>query len=240
MKHLTVSGILGRGRKCALSALMLLAILAPCAQAALKYDVGGYVQDGLVLHLDGIRNAGAQAAHDSGALQWADLAAKGGAARIVKETDGGEWTADGYCFDGSVHAKVNYAVMNGTRTLDAAFTAQAVVDFDCNASHRLNTAWPGIIGTTDLGDAFALYYNQNNTGAPGVNNKVLNVSSGFGISPWGGKYISTLFTGSQIAVFETSTPSTYKAFEKSPGTNPLSFNGFEAIKPAATDFSSSL
>ncbi len=182
-----------------------------------------YVTDGLVLHLDGIRNAGAQAAHDSGALQWADLAAKGGAARIVKETDGGEWTDDGYCFDGSVYAKVNYAVMNGTRTLDAAFTAQAIVDFDCNASHRLNTAWPGIIGTTDLGDVFALYYNQNNTGAPGVNNKVLNESSGFGISPWGGKYISTLFTGSQIAVFETSTPSTYKAFEKSPGTRTFTF-----------------
>ncbi len=156
-------------------------------------------------------------------MQWADLAAKGGAARIVKETDGGEWTDDGYCFDGSVHSKVNYAVMNGTRTLDAAFTAQAVVDFDCNASHRLNTAWPNIIGTTDLGDVFALYYNQNNTSAPGVNNKVLNASSGFGISPWGGKYISTLFTGSQIAVFETSTPSTYKAFEKSPGTRTFTF-----------------
>ena len=38
------------------------------------YDTGDYVQDGLVLHLDGIKNAGAGAEHSPTATTWANLA----------------------------------------------------------------------------------------------------------------------------------------------------------------------
>lgn len=44
------------------------------AFAAFAYDTGDYVQDGLVIHLDGIRNAGVDAEHDSTAVTWANLA----------------------------------------------------------------------------------------------------------------------------------------------------------------------
>ena len=47
-------------------------------RSAGEYDVGDYVQDGLVLHYDGIRNAGADAAHDGAALSWANLGSGAG------------------------------------------------------------------------------------------------------------------------------------------------------------------
>ncbi|MBQ8114374.1 MAG: hypothetical protein IJ146_14325 [Kiritimatiellae bacterium] len=181
-----------------------------------------YAADGLVLQLDGIRNAGVQPAHDSSAASWADLAAKGGAALFVKD-GASRWLGDGFYFDGTIYGKPSYAVMNGKRSLDGAFTVQAVLDFDGNASHRINVLWPGIVGTTDVGDAFALYYNQNNVGTPGVNNKVLNTHSGFGVSSWGGEYITSLFDGNQISVFQTAAPSEYKPFSQSPGTRTFTF-----------------
>ena len=130
-----------------------------------------YVTDGLIVHLDGIRNTGAQAVHDSTATTWADLANPGDYARfVIPDADCG-WRRDGYYFDGKSVAC--YAIMNTPRTLGTAFTAQAVLDFDCNNSHRINTAWPGILGTTaNEKDYFAMYYNQNNCGEPAVNLKV--------------------------------------------------------------------
>ncbi len=106
-----VAEIMGRGRKCALSALMLLAILAPCAQAALKYDVGGYVQDGLVLHLDGIRNVGANVPHDGSATVWANLAGGGGAMKTAyagtgKNSSGtGRWLDNAFYMDADWYFK---------------------------------------------------------------------------------------------------------------------------------------
>ena len=175
-----------------------------------------YVTDGLVLHLDGVRNTGSLPVHDAGATAWADLAAKGGAANFVVGEDGSRWKDDGYFFSG-VNA-ASYAVMNGTRTLGAAFTAQAVLDFDCNASHRIDTGWPQFVGTTAAsGDPFAWYYNQNNTGNPGVNFKVANTHLA-AVTGWGGEYVNGRADGSAAATFQTATPAATQAFDKVPGT----------------------
>ena len=175
-----------------------------------------YVTDGLVLHLDGVRNTGSLPVHDAGATAWADLAAKGGAANFVVGEDGSRWKDDGYFFSG-VNA-ASYAVMNGTRTLGAAFTAQAVLDFDRNASHRIDTGWPQFVGTTAAsGDPFAWYYNQNNTGTPGVNFKVANTHIA-AITGWGGEYANGRADGSAAANFQTATPAATQAFDKVPGT----------------------
>ena len=132
-----------------------------------------YVADGLVLHLDGIRNTGYESVHDATATTWADLANPGDYARFVIPDDNCGWRRDGYYFDGKSVA--SYAVMNTTRTLGNTFTAQAVVDFDCNASPRINTAWPAIFGATaPTGDPFAMYFNQNNVGDTRVCFKVAN------------------------------------------------------------------
>ncbi len=183
-----------------------------------------YVTDGLVLHLDGIRNAGLQAAHDDGALSWTDLATKGGAGRLVVSGESG-WKSDGYYFDGKSQA--SYAVMNGSRTLDASYTVQEVFDFDADASHRITTAWPALLGTTDGNDAFAVYYNQNNIVNPTVMSKVLNTSTGINVYNWDGEYMNVQFDGSQIAMFTEATPSTWNAFSKKPGTRTFTFGAGE-------------
>ena len=184
-----------------------------------------YVTDGLIVHLDGIRNTGAQAVHDSAATTWADLANPGDYARfIIPDADCG-WTRDGYYFDGKSSAC--YAIMNTERTLGAAFTAQAVLDFDCNNSHRINTAWPAIFGTTATdSDYFAMYYNQNNCGEPGVNLKVAGTQvRENGFKGWEGKYVTGLSDGTTGALFQTVTPDATAAFNKAAGTRTFLFCG---------------
>ena len=184
-----------------------------------------YVTDGLVLHLDGIRNAGAQAAHDGGALQWADLANPGGNARLVIPDADCGWRRDGYYFDGKSVAC--YAIMNTPRTLGTAFTAQAVVDFDVNYSLRINTAWPGILGTTATEkDYFAMYYNQNNRGDPVVNLKVdgTQVRDG-GFKSWNGEYATGLSDGTTCAFFQTVTPDATTNLTLAVGTRTFTFCG---------------
>ena len=165
-----------------------------------------YVTDGLVVHLDGIRNTGYEPVHDSTATTWADLANPGDYARfVVPDADCG-WRRDGYYFDGKSVA--SYAIMNTTRTLGNTFTAQAVVHFDVNNSPRINTAWPAIFGTTaSSGAPFAMYYNQNNIGDPGVCFKVENthVLNG-GVKSWSGDYMTGWSDGAKAAIFQTVAP----------------------------------
>ena len=51
--------------------------LSAQADAVRVYDVDDYVQDGLVLHFDGIRNAGATALHNPNATTWVNLGSGG-------------------------------------------------------------------------------------------------------------------------------------------------------------------
>ncbi len=184
-----------------------------------------YVTDGLIVHLDGIRNTGAQAVHDSNAKTWADLANPGDYARfIIPDADCG-WKNDGYYFDGNSSAC--YAIMNTERTLGAAFTAQAVLDFDCNNSHRINTAWPAIFGTTATNlDYFAMYYNQNNSSDPGVCLKVAGAHvRNNGFKGWKGEYVTGLSDGTTGALFQTVTPDATAAFNKAAETRTFTFCG---------------
>ena len=80
------------------------------------YDVDDYVQDGLILHYDGIRNAGATAAHDPEALQWRNIApgyenrwpmdrcsyvdSGSGYASVRNDATEGAWTDNGFAFTG--------------------------------------------------------------------------------------------------------------------------------------------
>ena len=82
------------------------------------YDVGDYVQDGLVLHYDGIRNTGAGAGHSTTTDTWVNLASEGayplGWYSWIKRdgedkydrrdgnTANGAWTANGFAFNGLV------------------------------------------------------------------------------------------------------------------------------------------
>ncbi|MCR5752177.1 MAG: hypothetical protein K6G91_09450 [Kiritimatiellae bacterium] len=179
-----------------------------------------YVTDGLVLHLDGIRNAGTQAAHDDNAVSWADLANKGGAAKFVNGDGNSGWKGDGYFFGGA-----SYGIMNGTRTLDGPFTVQTVLDFDRIASHRIDTYYPMIVGTTEPGDKFSIYINQEGRADSQVFTKVLGSSALGGISNWVGDYMTVLANGSQVALFPEATPATWNACANLPGTRTFTVAG---------------
>ena len=66
------------------------------------YGVDDYVQDGLQIFLDGIRNAGSNAAHNFTATKWANLGTRGSAADATLSLgkDASAWTEDGFNFFG--------------------------------------------------------------------------------------------------------------------------------------------
>ncbi len=80
-----------------------LALTSTSVRAGLLYEPDAYVQDGLVLQLDGIRNAGANAPHDGSATVWANLAAGPGFVRKTQTSSSGTmgtpgWTDNGFSF----------------------------------------------------------------------------------------------------------------------------------------------
>ena len=86
-----------------------IALGALSASAEIKYwdnpayrafDVGDYVQSGLLLHYDGIRNAGAAADHDPNATVWKNLGTGGAAYDMMRggAAQSSAWTEKGYRF----------------------------------------------------------------------------------------------------------------------------------------------
>ena len=151
MKHLKVAEI--RGRKCALSALMLLAtaFFVLSASAGIKYwdnpayrafDVDCYVP-GAVWNLDGICNVGATETHDPTALTWKNLGSSRSsndvylrkntgssswAAASAEELSAktyGEWAENGFVFKGNSQMRGSKSISTGTK-----YTMQVLVDAD--------------------------------------------------------------------------------------------------------------
>lgn len=105
---------------------LAIASVAPfTAHAALKYQTDAYVQDGLIVHLDGIRNVGAGLPHDPGANVWANIADMSNPARIVGNNSSGWRNGYGYyfCWDSSCsYAQLAYATPAMTQaTFEFAF-----------------------------------------------------------------------------------------------------------------------
>ena len=75
MKHIHAAAILAA---LSLAALPALAGVKYWDNPDFKaFDVGDYVQDGLVVNYDGIRNAGPDAEHDPNAMTWVNCADTG-------------------------------------------------------------------------------------------------------------------------------------------------------------------
>lgn len=113
-----------------------LALAALPAHATLKYQPGDYVQDGLVVHLDGIANAGADKPHDPTAAQWANLADPSNPAAITANASSG-WRNDGYYF--RWNSTASYAQLVSA----APAMTQATFEFavDAKASDQKSLSW---------------------------------------------------------------------------------------------------
>ena len=96
-------------------------------------DVGDYVADGLVLHYDGIRNAGADEAHDARATVWKNVApGRDGQfdlrlSSVKRGSPGSAWLRDGFRFEDG-YAKWYYNDGENPLTLPAECTIQLLVD----------------------------------------------------------------------------------------------------------------
>ena len=186
-----------------------------------------YATDGLILHLDGIRNTGVQPFHDMLATRWQDLSQNDYATFTHASADGSDWSADGYYFGGS-----SYAIMETVRTLGTAFTIQIVSDVDPIVNCRSTTIWPALLGTINGGgDPLPIYMNNNNSNSYAVNCKVNNVNIGIYIYYWTGKYATVWSDGTVASVFDTVTPSTTKEFSNAAGTRTITIGGGNGGSP---------
>ncbi len=115
-----------------------------------KCDADSYVQAGLVLNFDGIRNAGLGEPHDLAATTWKNLGAGPDATReTVVAARPGAWTSDGYDFAAG-DCFVTDAVVPFTNQV----AVQIVADYD--ATHQTNN-WPSPFGASYNGDVFGFY-----------------------------------------------------------------------------------
>ena len=121
------------------------ALIAASADAGVKYwdnpnfksfDVGDYVQDGLVLHYDGIRNAGPNAAHDHNATTWVNLGTGGADYDMAKKGSptSSYWTDSGFYFEGKTWFVTPNQVSLGTAyeteiLVDAAYAKQVSIGY---------------------------------------------------------------------------------------------------------------
>jgi hypothetical protein len=133
-----------------LSALMA-TLIPTAAEAGLKYwtagnyDADSYVQDGLVLNYDGIRNMGLNADHSTSTTTWKNLGS-GGATYDLRQSklNLGEWGEDGFDFKG----KTTYASTTAF-TIGTSYTVQSLIDAT-TADHGGNIGYVFFPrGTTD-------------------------------------------------------------------------------------------
>ena len=168
-------------------------------------DVDAYVTNGLVLHLDGFRNVGADAPHNASATVWKDLANGDSASFLHNGDDSSAWTGDGYFFGGESMAK-----MDGAISLTTTVTVQVACNVDASVQQE---ATPRLMGTMNTGDWLAIYC-MTNSGA--LRFKVGDYIAG-DMSSWGGEYATGICTGEKRAFFQTAHSSSWTDFSKSIG-----------------------
>ena len=188
-------------------------LAATAASAALRpWEPADYVQDAIVLHYDGIRNAGADAAHDPAATTWKDLSPSGNDASTYvhsSASDNGKWGDNGFVF-----ATDSYWKADARTSLSGDFTLQVVCD--TTTSDMQNTkSWPNLIGNNGAGgsgnnDELTIFYHKNNKQ---LSAKVLNAyvggsstTSGYRLGDWNLRYATLVRQGSTANFFDGIAP----------------------------------
>lgn len=177
------------------------------------YDVRDYVQDGLVAHFDGIRNAGAAKPHDDAATEWVDLVDETRKAAFVDvdvpvEARAGvrdgvkRWLSDGYYFDGTVYAQMTAGVALGLNA-----TIEMASDFA--SSSQMTNHFPNVFaapndfcfffGNNGPWKTDALTWKQAPYACPA------NTYNRPQLNPWAGKYMTATMDDETICLFEGTT-----------------------------------
>ncbi|MBQ6139714.1 MAG: hypothetical protein IJI54_00375 [Kiritimatiellae bacterium] len=140
------------------------------AKRAEDLDVGDYVQDHLVLHYDGIRNAGADAPHSSDTNTWVNLGSLGSGydgvltsfSSPVSGTSAGAWRDTGYRFNGKDYFYLGGTYGSGRKiALGGAITVQVISDDYAYSARKTN--YPQFFGATAGSDQFGIYFNHKDS-----------------------------------------------------------------------------
>ena len=186
-----------------------------------KYDADDYVQAGLLLNFDGIRNAGLDAGHDAAATVWKNLGSLGGvndAALTVLNADlPGAWSEIGYNFKGG-----DYFALGGVVTIGHQATTQVAADFN-ESLVPAGPKWPHFFGHPS--DRFNIYVSRNGSDSVTERGDMVNfkvdATTGFNsqnrslLQPWDGRLINAVLDYNRSGISSTATLSwkngTYKA-----------------------------
>ena len=183
-----------------------LAGAAVTAHAGVKYwdnpdfkafDVGDYVQDGLVLNYDGIRNAGPNADHDPNAMTWVNSANPGTYDMTRYSTNGtvgasntatpaawnndaarGAWTDKGFVFnkDAAFHQSSSFAIPK-------TYTIQSLVDAKAGEQNGIGYIMCPYNANNWAYCSYGLRSNGYNYGGGSVNHTFYLVSGSIGKRP---------------------------------------------------------
>jgi hypothetical protein len=166
------------------------------------YTTGDYVQEGLVLHYDGISNAGADAPHDSNATTWKDLSPSGiDAVYIPNGHTAGGWQDDGYLFASNGSFQTVSAIGFGTN-----FTVQIAAN--CLSAFPEAPYYPMFMSNTDrlwqifVSNRSAKYVSLLADPYNGASWKADDGRPRSIIKNWGGRYITVMEYGGTTAITE--------------------------------------
>ena len=185
----------------------------------LAYDADCYVPNGLLVHLDAIRNAGLAADHSMDATTWANLGSLGGTAtRGTKGSDGlGAWGDNAYAFVGGSYFKTPSVTLAHQATVQVAYDMIPTVQ---------NKTWPTYFGEID--DGFQLYSNPNSAELIFKQNQV-NADPRPAIQVWDGTFATAYVDGSGAALGDghVAPPITFHSTANSIGSKSYYFGGSE-------------
>ncbi|HOE61659.1 MAG TPA: hypothetical protein PK251_14985 [Candidatus Latescibacteria bacterium] len=185
-----------RGKDGWIGVFVCVIVLCVCCEtlAALKYEPSCYVQDGLVAHFDGLRNAGMLQAHNGIATNWVDLSANGNDAILKWDTvNGSRWATDGFTFE-----KGSYFEQLSDLTFTNTITIQVVCEVDTNL---LSTSWPQLVGAGDS-DRCNIYVSVGS----GKRLTFKNANTGNTYIPggaWEGRFATAIRNGTQNILSQT-------------------------------------
>ena len=183
---------------------------------ATHLDVGAYVQDGLVAHFDGIRNAGARLPHDPDASTWKNLVPNGTVA--TRETLASSVPAhavDGFWTDGSAYrfGGKEYFALADAVTLGQEVTVEAACEFDPAEqlqSQGDKVQWPSLFGAVQHdADDFSLYANMGKSNGVGTWIYLkLNAGTAQCETGWNGKYVNAVYDGAnaRLSITQGTAP----------------------------------
>ena len=183
----------------------------------LAYDADCYVPNGLLVHLDAIRNAGLTEEHSMDATTWANLGSLGGEATHGVKVSGNVsgWGEKAYVFTGGSYFKTPSVTLGHQATVQIAYDMIPTVQ---------NKTWPTYFGEID--DGFQLYTSPNSAELIFKQSQVA-ADPRPAIQVWDGTFATAYVDGSGAAVGDSSIapPITFHGSANSIGSKAYYFGG---------------